>query len=283
MSPDGTPREVAEAIGWRFVEVCAGGEFGACIVADAAGLTAVMKVRHPSHLDAIRASAAWSERLRAIGYPVPEHLDDGEALGRAYSLQERMSGTIPVPIDVAHIEQMLGLLELQRGAAGVAAGTTAPAWPDRPTRQAAALERFRAFDPLTATMADGIESLIERQSTLVLPATDVCHGDFHHRNVLAAGATVTAIIDWEGASVGDRCADAFLLGATLRSGNWDERTQPAADLAWSEAMRLLAADEAACYAARFVLSRLEYYLRVYPDLGRGIAARFDEWLGPLWR
>lgn len=132
MTVETTPQQVAEAIGWQLVEVCAGGEFGACIVANTGGATAIMEVRPQGLLDGIRTSAALCERLRALGYPAPAHFGDGEALERAYSLQQLMPGAIPTPIDVTHIEQMAGLTEIQHRAAGVDPDATALAWPGGP-------------------------------------------------------------------------------------------------------------------------------------------------------
>jgi aminoglycoside phosphotransferase (APT) family kinase protein len=73
---------------------------------------------------------------------------------------------------------------------------------------------LETVDPALAPGWSEVASLLRRHEPVAMPAA-VVHGDFRLGNLLAVGATVTAVIDWEIWSVGDPRIDVgwFLANA----------------------------------------------------------------------
>jgi hypothetical protein len=286
-SPRGHGSErVAAALGLRFVRRCSGGEFGAVLVEDAAGVSAILKVMPdvPPWSGAWGAAVGLAERLRAAGYPAPRYLRDGTAAGHVYTLQEVMPGAVPTWLTAGHVRQLLALAERHAGMAGgepslwqsyvhaVLAGTHGP------ERVAFA----RASHPDAARLLDEIQALAPRLAGLALPEGDVVHGDLHHQNVLVEGDRVTAVFDWEQATAGDWRYDVAWLAFWCRVDR-DQVDAVGAELADRRAAELLTPPERAAYAgvAAFrVISLIAHHRRqLLPRALRWCEAH----LAPLWR
>jgi len=286
----GSTAAVAEALGWRVVRPYAGGEFGATLVEDARGGRAVLKAvpDGPAWTPAWAASVGLAERLRATGYPAPRYLGTGTAAGHRYTIQEEMAGEVPDLLTGAHARQLLALAERH---AGMGAGPRAPhvpAWRDavrdalggtlRPERTAL----VRASGPEAARLLDEVEALSGRLGGLALRSEDVVHGDFHHRNLLADGDRVTAVIDWEQAMPGDWRYDVLWLAFWCRA---DRRgVEPlAAELAGGHADALVRPDERAVYAGLLTLRLLDLFAHLWPDRLTRAIGWCESILAPSWR
>jgi aminoglycoside phosphotransferase (APT) family kinase protein len=109
-------------------------------------------------------------------------------------------------------------------------------------------------------------------SLVALPATDVVHLDFHQRNVLRNGAAVSAVIDWEGARIGDRAFDlvTFCFGFTHANA------QPGLeDLVWERAAAIAHPDALRAYVAHMGLRRLDWTIRHHPEEVEGLVQFID--------
>ena len=138
----------------------------------------------------------------------------GTTSGRAYTLQRRCDGTVPSVFEDAHAAQMLDFWEMHRDAMPEGGD-----WPERVVGALIAgdVELFAVHEPIRAAGGEAAELLREiidvgnSADPSVLRRTDAMHRDWHHRNLLVRGETVTAVIDWEAARAGDARLDLVLL------------------------------------------------------------------------
>jgi aminoglycoside phosphotransferase (APT) family kinase protein len=255
-----TPTEtVARALDLSVVSSLTGGEFGATLVRNRSGQELVLKVSAGSWLaPRWAAGAEMAERLRARGYPAPRYEGTGEVAGLAWSLQERLPGHVPAILGGGHARRLLELAEQHRDAAGREAdwlpGTMASA--------RAAASRLGAADR-HQDLVRALGSILDLCNKVAVRRGDAVHGDFHHRNFLAEGDTVTGVFDWEGAAPGDWRTDlvTFAFWSQLVSEQWE----PAAAAIAVSAMRASVPGEvAALMAAMRSLEVLDFYARVRP-------------------
>jgi aminoglycoside phosphotransferase (APT) family kinase protein len=191
--------KVASEIGVEIIGELGGGEFGAALVRDRDGRELVLKAM-PGDEAAVgfARGARLSALVRGDGYPVPHYVATGATEEGGWSLQERLPGEIPEPMTMAHLDQLLGYLDRHRDAAGEEGDVVGhfERW------MAGALAPLLA-EELTRPLASKLAPIFDRARDVELRRGDVVHGDFHHRNFLAIGDTVTAVFDWDGAWVGD--------------------------------------------------------------------------------
>jgi aminoglycoside phosphotransferase (APT) family kinase protein len=282
---------VAEALGWRLVRRCTGGEFGATVVEDDHGGRAILK--------AVPDAAPWSDtpwgasiglvdRLRATGYPAPRYLASGTVAGHRYTLQEELAGSVPDRIDVDYMQQLLALAERHAGMGGGLRAAGVPAWSGwvhgalagtyRPARRAV----MRASHPEAARLADEVEALGRRVRRLVVPSGDVVHGDFHHRNMLAERGRVTAVIDWEQTTPGDWRYDVVWLAFCCQIDS--RRIDPtAAELSRARVDLLLTPAEQAVYAGLVAIRILDLFAQLWPARLPRAIGWCKSHLAPQWR
>ena len=178
-----------------------GGEFGAIFVRDRRDRPLVLKaVRGAHRAERWRRGATIAQRLKAVGYPAPGSAGTGVTGDVVWSLQERLPGIVPEPLREVHVAGLLELTELHADAAA----DLDPTGADEPQfeRSLAGAERLRQHER-TAPIGVAVERVLRRGKPATLRSTDICHGDFHHRNLLADGDNVTGVFDWEGAGRGD--------------------------------------------------------------------------------
>lgn len=222
---------MAEALGLRIDHQLAGGEFGAYAATTADGAPAILKRVPPDprlHVDRVAGPLHLAETLRREGYPAPRFLDVGRVGGEIYTVQEACAGDVPDRLSEPHVHQLLELWRRHEGG-GKRAGLPPLDWLGRLGGELDAARRLLAdtgdAEPRAVT-AKAI-GLLDDSDPSVLRTTDAVHGDFHHRNLLADGDTVTAVFDWEGARVGDSRADVLrLASAAVGAG----QVEPAGEL-----------------------------------------------------
>jgi phosphotransferase family enzyme len=109
---------------------------------------------------------------------------------------------------------------------------------------------------------------------------DVVHNDFTSGNALVRGDKVVAVIDWEGARVGDSRADLSKLAFYHLPGSTDPAVLRRLEAATGE----LPTAVSAALAAKFALAQSYFALRVGdPALLAFTFDLADYWLRPLWR
>jgi hypothetical protein len=262
-----------------------GGHFGATLVTTGSGAKAVLKVLpkddHWSE-DRVRSALQTAEALRRDGYPIPAYLDVGVVDGLVFTVQEFVDGEQPSRLRPCHVEQLLELRRRQVGAA------LAPDhdWADqlvasiRPnTGEVQTLLRY-AGDERVLGLLDEALTAGERIDPAGFTNEDVVHNDFTSGNALVRGDKVVAVIDWEGARVGDSRADLSKLAFYHLPGS----TDPAVLRRLEAAIGELPTAVSAALAAKFALTQSYFALRVGdPALLAFTFDLADCWLRPLWR
>ena len=125
----------------------------------------------------------------------------------------------------AHAAQMLGFWEAHEDAMPEGGD-----WPERLVHALLVgdIELFAVHAPIRAAGGEAAVLLGEiidvgrSADPSVLRRTDAMHRDWHHRNLLVRGETVTAVIDWEAARAGDTRLDLVLLNywCDVYVGSW---------------------------------------------------------------
>jgi hypothetical protein len=205
---------VARELGLEVISRLPGGERGALAVEDSEGAPLVLKTFSLDEARLIANALEVADRLRARGVPVPEPYWTGTTSDCAYTLQRRCDGTVPPVLEDAHVVQMLHFWEAHRDA--VPEGGD---WPERVVRALTVgdVELFAVHEPVLAAGGEAAVLLGEivdvgsSTDPAALRRTDAMHRDWHHRNLLTRGETVTAVIDWEAARAGDARFDLVLL------------------------------------------------------------------------
>ena len=209
-----TMEELATELGLDVIARLAGGERGALAVDASDGAPLVLKVFSLGEERGLANALEVAARVRARGVPVPDPYWMGTTTRRAYTLQRRCDGTVPSVFEDAHAAQMLDFWETHQDA--IPEGGD---WPERVVGALLAgdVELFAVHEPVRAAGGEAAELLREiidvgnSADPSVLRRTDAMHRDWHHRNLLVRGETVTAVIDWEAARAGDARLDLVLL------------------------------------------------------------------------
>jgi aminoglycoside phosphotransferase (APT) family kinase protein len=279
MRVDALLDRIADHLSVEVVSRLAGGEFGALLVRDRDGGELVLKALPSEEFaDRFARGASLAMRLRSRGYPAPEYVGTGVALGATWSLQERMRGDIPEPPSTKHIRRLVELAEMHADAAG-----------DRGDPCAAGLENLERLWPNIAShektheLADEIRNAVRACDGVELRQSDVTHGDFHHRNFLALGDDVTCVFDWEFAAPGDWRADLVTLAfwcAVLRDylipGD-------AGRIAIERAEELCPSPVLAFLAATMAARQLDFDVREHPERLEMITSSIERHVAPWWR
>jgi aminoglycoside phosphotransferase (APT) family kinase protein len=225
------------------------------------------------------------EVLRGRGYPVPRYLDVGEIEGSVYSVQERVAGAVPDVLGVAHARRLLDLVELHADAADPDAawsrtmvdamriGTEA-LWTDHAV--------LRTAEPRVVALLEEVIELGLRTEPEIFRQTDVVHGDFHHRNLLAVGDDVAAVFDWESATVGDARSDLAKLAFWCEAAV--DQVDPAARAVVVEkAEELIPPDVFAAFSAVTAVQLLTFAVRARPELFEWMLDAVVRAAAPRWR
>ena len=200
-------------------------------------------------------------RLRASGYPAPEYLGTGVSGALVWSLQERLPGAVPEPLQLAHTARLLELTELHVDAAS----DFEPIGSDEPQLglSLAGAESLHQNER-TAAVAREAERVLRHGTPEAVRFADVCHGDFHHRNLLSSGDTVTGVFDWEGASCGDWRVDVATLAFWCTVAARQVRDDAAA-AARARVEEICEPPVLAYFTAALTTRLLSFYLRAHPD------------------
>ncbi|MBL7257827.1 phosphotransferase family protein [Paractinoplanes lichenicola] len=204
---------IAEITGVRLVleGPAAGGEVGAAYVRWPDGRRSVLT-------EGRSRSGPLVDRARQAGVPTARHELAAHVDGRRVIVQQRLPGSPPHKPDAHLVRQMIAINDRM---AGLLADVPAPTpgelhltadgpgfclhqpLAEHSTRTAALLERIHRIG------ADGP----------VLAGDDLVHMDFHPGNVLVdTQGRVTGLIDWDGATRGDRLFDLVTLRFVLTGG-----------------------------------------------------------------
>jgi hypothetical protein len=200
---------IAEITGVRLLleGPCPGGEVGAAYVRWPDGRRSVLtegRTRTGPLVDRARAAGVPTARQELVA-----HVDGVRVL-----VQQRLPGVPPTTIDAALIRQLLAVNDRF---AGLLADDTAP----RPAPLFLTTDGpgfclhqpLAAYDARTARLLDWVHEV--GADTSQMTGDDLVHMDFQPGNVLVDDGRLTGVVDWDGATRGDRHFDLVTLKFTL--------------------------------------------------------------------
>jgi hypothetical protein len=247
----------------RWEGACPGGEFGAAFV-EWNGRAAVLK--YWPYADPRRArlehSARRISKARAAGYPTPAVIGHGRVDDWLWHLQDRAIGAlVDEPLSNSIVDQLVAANERT---AGCGVGGEKPWGVDLVDSLRVGLEDWCLHSVIAAhssrarDLLDRLVAVGHRIEADDVPATDLVHCDYHHRNMLVDAGCVTAIIDIEACQDGDRRFDlvtlAYWLGLVGAEPGVAERLRDRT-LVETPIELLLA------YNAHMVLRSIDFYAR----------------------
>ena len=174
----------------------------------------ILRILQPQY-DPARALREKSihDAVTALGYPapcVPFATSDGNVLGGAFLIMERISGKPLLEAQPFNIARALAEAQVRLHA--LPPPDTLTGAPDDGLTVQSHLDRLN--DTVSASLPGlraGLEWLYENVPRTATE-TVICHGDFHPLNILSDGKKVTGVIDWPNAILGPPQVD---VGATL--------------------------------------------------------------------
>jgi aminoglycoside phosphotransferase (APT) family kinase protein len=183
---------------------------GAYALTDEQGAAYVLKWNErPPWLERVRLAQRITEHLRALGIPVPRYvLADTSSDNLTYWIQTALPGTPPRQLLPSHVDQLLELIEAQARQA-LSADIN---WSDYVRAVVFAGESgwrdsLLYYSADTKAILKRLTQIVDGKQTAILQGDDIVHGDLSIDNVLAVGATISGIVDWDAAGCGDRCLD----------------------------------------------------------------------------
>jgi len=154
------------------------------------------------------------DRARAAGVPTARHELAAHIDGVRVIVQQRLPGTPPATVDATLVRQMITVTDRL---AGLLAADPAPKPADLYlTSDGPGFclhEPLAAHSPRTARLLDWIHEVGAAGSAMI--GDDLVHLDFHPGNVLVDRGRLTGVIDWDGATRGDRHLDLVTLRFVL--------------------------------------------------------------------
>jgi hypothetical protein len=235
-----------------------GGEVGAAYVRWPDG-------RHSVLTEGRSRTGPLVDKARAAGVPTARQELAAHVDGARVIVQQRLPGTPPHHVDAVLVRQMIAVNDRLAGLY-----SAEPAGEPADLYLSADGPGFCLHQPLaehsarTARLLDRIHEIGAEHPAMV--GDDLVHLDFHPGNVLVDNGRLTGVIDWDGATRGDRHFDLvtlrfWLTGRdTALTGPLDERLD-----ALSERRRL-------AYLAHMSLRQVDWSLRHHDE------ATVDHWL-----
>lgn len=278
-------QELASTVGVSIDHQLGGGLWGAYLGRSRTGAEVVVKVlpQHPlNELAKVRRAVVLADRLRLSGYPAPRYLLVEQVAGRVITIQEFVRGTTPEVFEADHAVQLIDLWRRHRGAAEQAGEVPDPLAAVRSEDSPDCCEVRQSADPVIRQLYGEARAVIEQADPAIFRSDDVVHHDFHHRNFLTADGRVVAVIDWEGATVGDSRVDLCELAWASRPGSPNRTAE--ADQVTSSAVEaeVEPAVDAALAAARAV-EKIAFGLRTDEATLSAVLGSVHGYLRPRWR
>lgn len=227
-------QKIAASLGLHIVAPAEGGEFGATFVSNQAGDRLVLKV-----VEGTDSAPEWERGarlagiLRDSGYPCPCYEGTGTDGEVTWSLQHVLPGSLPTVTSTEHLEQLVALAQSHADRAPV----PDPSWTEKSIGRARTTAAWLERQERTSHWGIELDAALAGLAHTATRVADVDHNDFHHRNYLAEGDSVTGVFDWELAATGDWRFDL----ATLTFWGEVDRDRVSDD-ARATAQRALAAD-----------------------------------------
>jgi hypothetical protein len=197
---------IADITGVRLIieGPCPGGEVGAAYVRWPDGRRSVLT-------EGRARTGPLVDRARAAGVPTARQEMAAHVDGVRVIVQQRLPGTPPATLDARLITQMLQVNDRLTGLlAGDADPRPVPLYLTSGGPGFCLHEPLASFDRRTARLLDWVHEVGAEGSAMI--GDDLVHLDFQPGNVLVHDGRLTGVVDWDGATRGDRHFDL----ATLR-------------------------------------------------------------------
>jgi hypothetical protein len=209
--------------------------------------------------------------LGARGYPVPAILWHGMISAQWHvTVQNRLPGRPLTALDGPMLDAVLGLVELQADAgfqdeerdftdyvANVLFDDWDEVWADAPRASAAA-------GPLCVRVRRWLQPVWG----LRLPPADYANNDLNLSNILADGAAITGVVDWDEFNLGSRALDLVALAFDCERGSG----HAAADRLLAQAARVAGDDGLRCLVSYRAIASLAHSFRERESYGDSLAA-----------
>jgi hypothetical protein len=191
------------------------------------------------------------ERLRDLGWPIPELLDAGETNGVLFELWEWAPGQPGVNLVPARVVDQAGyLVELARGAA-IGDGVDWPGWIAGYIGDAIERAASRAAKEGLLVL-DTCRRIVD---TCTLPAgRDIIHGDFGPANCLIDDGSIVAVVDFDACRDGDATLD--LMGVAWDLEGWNKADPGVLDRLWVNIRQSTTLDHGHVLAAFWIAGSL---------------------------
>jgi len=155
------------------------------------------------------------DQLRDRGAPIPHYRNVISMPGGTLSVQELLPGHNEDNPPAMAIEQVFEFVQMKAGIGGVLPALGKYAWGDFVVHSLTVGEdgwcvhqSLRTVSSRSADLLERIEAIGAVADPEWFPSDGLVHLDLHTDNVLiAAGGTLTGVIDWDGACVGDHRFD----------------------------------------------------------------------------
>ena len=197
---------IAEITGVRLVleGPAPGGEVGAAYVRWPDGRRSVLT-------EGRSRSGPLVDRARAAGVPTARHELAAHVDGARVIVQQRLPGAPPAQVDDHLVRQMLAINDRLAGLlADEPAPRPGPLYLTGDGPGFCLHQPLQEHSPRTAALLERIHE-VGAESGTVMAGDDLVHMDFHPGNVLVDGGRLSGLVDWDGATRGDRHLDLVTL------------------------------------------------------------------------
>jgi hypothetical protein len=226
---------------------CPGGEIGAAYVRWPDGRRSVLT-------EGRTRTGPLVDRARAAGVPTARHELAAHVDGVRVIVQQRLPGRPPAEVTAGLVEQMIAVTDRL---AGLLADDPAP----RPAPLHLRSDGpgfclhapLASYDHRTARLLGWIHDVGAAGSSMA--GDDLVHLDFHPGNVLVSQGRLSGVVDWDGATRGDRHLDLSTLRFSL-AGRAPHLTGPV-----DERLADISAHRRRAYWAHLSLRQVDWSIR----------------------
>jgi hypothetical protein len=251
---------IADITGVRLIieGPCPGGEVGAAYVRWPDGRRSVLT-------EGRTRTGPLVDRARAAGVPTARQELAAHVDGVRVIVQQRLPGTPPATLNARLITQMLQVNDRLTGLlAGEADPRPVPLYLTADGPGFCLHEPLASFDRRTARLLDWVHEVGAEGSAMI--GDDLVHLDFQPGNMLVHDGRLTGVVDWDGATRGDRHFDLTTLRFYLTA------RAPALLGPVGERLAGLAPHRRRAYWAHLSLRQVDWSIRHHD------AAAVDHWL-----
>lgn len=210
---------------WRLIERLAGGyQSGAFLLVDSSNRRAVLKwTTSAAWAPVVLAAEPVIAAARACGWPTPAWLATGSTTsGGAYVVQEFVNAMPQDPVTHDWLDLVLPVIAGQTGLGKAGMRDWSfhdheTVYRDRDGHQAL----LNGTSTAAASLVSTVQAVVQPFEAVVVPSTDLVHGDFDPSNVLIRDGAVAALVDVEAVGRGSRLHD--LADLALHTALWDTR------------------------------------------------------------